>query len=262
MTAIVTALFRRSPWRIVERNALVSRRSWYVYLTGGAEPFLYLFSVGVGVGALIDTVAGPDGTAVSYRSFVAPGMMAAAAMNAVILDTTVTFFVRFKYIRTYDAMLATPLSPRDVVRGELLWSLSRVVVYSGAFFVTMLAMGLLESPWAVLMLPGAVLIGFSFGALGLAGSTWIRSWLEFDLVFVAAIPMFLFSATFFPLQRYPEWLQWVVRASPLYHGADLLRRMALGSMGWTQLGSAAYLAVLGLGGLWVAQRRVTRLVQP
>jgi lipooligosaccharide transport system permease protein len=262
VTGLSTAIFRRPPWRVVERNAIVSRRGWYVYLTGGAEPFLYLFSVGVGVGALVDTVVGPGGAAVSYRSFVAPGMMAAAAMNAVILDTTVTFFVRFKYMQTYDAMLATPLSPRDVVRGELMWSLSRVVVYSSAFLVTMLAMGLLDSLWAVLMLPGAVLIGFCFGALGLAGSTWIRSWLDFDLILVAAIPIFLFSATFFPLERYPEWLQWVARVSPLYHGADLLRRMALGSFGWAQIGSVAYLVMLGLAGLRVAERRVARLVQP
>jgi len=258
----MTTIFRRSPWRVVERNAIVSRRTWYVYLAGGAEPFLYLFSVGVGVGALIDTVAGPDGTQISYRSFVAPGMLAAAAMNAVIIDTTLNFFVRFKYIQTYDAMLATPLSPRDLVRGELLWSLSRVVFYGGAFLVTMLAMGLLESPWALLMLPTAVLIGFAFGAVGLAGSTWLRSWLDFDLIFIAVIPVFLFSATFFPLDRYPEWLQWVVRGSPLYHGADLLRRMSLGSVGFAQIGSVAYLVGVGVVAQRIAERRVTRLIQP
>ena len=258
----MTTIFRRSPWRVVERNAIVSRRTWYVYLAGCAEPFLYLFSVGVGVGALIDTVAGPDGAQISYRSFVAPGMLAAAAMNAVIIDTTLNFFVRFKYIQTYDAMLATPLSPRDLVRGELLWSLSRVVFYAGAFRVTMLAMGLLESPWALLMLPTAVLIGFAFGAVGLAGSTWLRSWLDFDLIFIAVIPVFLFSATFFPLDRYPEWLQWVVRGSPLYHGADLLRRMSPGSVGFAQIGSVAYLVGVGVVAQRIAERRVTRLIQP
>jgi lipooligosaccharide transport system permease protein len=258
----MTTIFRRPPWRVVERNAIVSRSTWYVYLAGGSEPFLYLFSIGVGVGALVDTVAGPDGSQISYRSFVAPGMLAAAAMNAVIIDTTLMFFVRFKYIQTYDAMLATPLSPRDLVRGELLWSLSRVVFYAGAFLVTMLLMGLLESPWAVLMLPTAVLIGYTFGAIGLAGATRLRSWLDFDLIFVAVIPVFLFSATFFPLERYPGWLQWIARGSPLYHGADLLRRLALGSVGITQLGSVAYLVVLGAVAQGIAERRVTRLIQP
>jgi lipooligosaccharide transport system permease protein len=114
----------------------------------------------------------------------------------------------------------------------------------------------------VLMLPTAVLIGYTFGAIGLAGATRLRSWLDFDLIFVAVIPVFLFSATFFPLERYPEWLQWIARGSPLYHGADLLRRLALGSVGIAQLGSVAYLVVLGAVAQGIAERRVTRLIQP
>jgi lipooligosaccharide transport system permease protein len=258
----MTAVFSRPLWRVVERNALVSRRNWYVYLAGGAEPFIYLFSVGVGVGALVDSVAGPSGELVTYREFVAPAMLAGAAMNSAVFDSTINFFVRFKYIQTYDAMLATPLTTRDLVRGELAWSLSRVALYSTTFIVTMLALGLLASPWAVLALPATLLLAFAFGGIGMAASTWLRSWLDFDMVFLAIVPMFLFSATFFPLDRYPRGLQLVVQVTPLYHGADLLRRLTLGGVGWAQLGSVAYLLALAVFGLHVAERRVSRLLQP
>ncbi len=255
-------IFRRPMWRIVERNAIVSRRSWYVYLTGGLEPFLFLFSVGVGVGALVDSVTSPSGDLISYRDFVGPAMLGGAAMNNAIFDSTLNFFVRFKYLKTYDAILATPLTTRDLLRGELAWSLSRVTIYSSAFIVTILAMGMLASPWAVFALPAAVLIAFAFGALGMAASTWMRSWLDFDLVFLATVPMFLFSATFFPLDQYPRVLQLVVQVSPLYHGTDLLRRLVLGGVGWAQLLSVAYLVAIALAGLRVAERRVARQLQP
>lgn len=251
-----------SPWRIVERNARVGRRYWYAHLAGGAEPFLFLFSVGIGVGALIDAVEGPGGVAVDYRSFVAPGMLAAAVMNTVIFDTAINFFIRVKYIHTYEAMLATPLRTRDVVWGELAWSLARVSAYAAVFVVTMLAMGLLESAWAILLIPATILLGAAFGSLGLVAATHMRSWLDFDLVFVAAIPMFLFSATFFPLSRYPEAVQWIVRLTPLFHGADLLRRLALGGVGPWQVASVVYLAAIAVVGTRRAERRVADLLQP
>ncbi len=253
---------RTPAWRVVERNAVLARRQWYIFASGGFEPFLFLMSVGVGVGALVSEVAGPGGTAVPYREFVAPGMLSAAAMNGIIFGTTVNFFIRVKYIHTYDAMLATPITTRDVVRGELGWAVLRVGIYSAAFILTMWAMGLLHSAWAVLLLPAAVLISFAFGSVGLAASTWLRSWLDFDAIFVVTVPMFMLSATFFPLDRYPRAMQIVVQFSPLYHGADLSRRLALGGVGWGQLVSVLYLVVIGIVGLRVAERRVAALLQP
>lgn len=258
----MTAAARRPSWRVVERNAIVGRSAWYVHLAGGVEPFLFLFSVGVGVGALVDGVVAPNGELVDYRDFIAPAMLAGAAMNTAVIDATITFFIRFKYIQTYDAMLATPLTPGDLVRGELTWSMLRVALYSTAFVVTMLAMGLIASPWAVLAVPTAMLIGVAFGSVGMAASTWMKSWTQFDLVFAAIFPLFLFSATFFPLDRYPRGLQFVVQCSPLYHGTDLLRRLTLGGVGWAQLVSVAYLVAMAVVGLRVAERRVGRLLQP
>ncbi|MDP9335545.1 MAG: ABC transporter permease, partial [Actinomycetota bacterium] len=163
---------------------------------------------------------------------------------------------------TYDGVLATPLSPRDVATGEITWALLRGAVYSAAFLLTMLAFGDLRSGWSLLALPGAVLIGFGFAGVGLAATTFMRSFVDFDYVNMAMIPLFLFSATFFPLVRYPAGLQAVVRFTPLYQGVVLERSLVIGDLHLTLLLHAAYLAAMGLIGLRVASRRIGLLLQP
>ncbi len=251
----------RGPARLFERNATAYRTLWPMYLAGFVEPALYLFSIGIGVGALVGDLAGPNGP-VTYEAFVAPGLLAASAMNGSILDTTFNFFVKFEYVKTYDAVLATPLRPRDIAVGEVAWSLSRGVAYAGAFVLAMLALGLIESWWGLLALPAAVLIGLAFAGAGLAGATFMRSWVDFDLVNLAIMPMFLFSATFFPLDRYPGTVQAVVRLTPLYQGVELERSLVLGGVGWHQLLNVAYLAAMGVAGLRIASRRLDARLQP
>ncbi len=252
---------RRRALRIVERNALAYRRAWVVFLTGFAEPVLYLLSIGIGVGALVGEVVVGDRTT-PYEVFVAPGLLAAAAMNGAVFDTTFNFFVKFKYARTYDAVLATPLRVGDVAAGEVIWALGRGAAYAGAFLVAMLAFGLVGSAWAVLALPAAVLIGYAFAGLGLAATTWMRSFVDFDYVMLAIIPMFLFSATFFPLDRYPGVLAGLVAVTPLYQGVALVRALVTGDAGPGLLVHVAYLVALGTAGLWVAVRRLRLLLQP
>ncbi|HVM40094.1 MAG TPA: ABC transporter permease, partial [Acidimicrobiia bacterium] len=225
--------------RIVERNAVAYRRAWFVVLSVLAEPVLYLLSIGIGVGELVGELPGPDGP-VSYETFVAPGMMAAVAMNGAVIETTFNFFFRFKYMRSYDAALATPLTPRDVAVGELTTALLRGAFYAAAFLTTMALMGLVESWWGILAVPGALLIGFGFAGVGLAATTWMRSFVDFDYINLALVPLFLFSATFFPLDRYPDLIQWVVRATPLYQGVAIERSLMLGDIPWALLGHAAY----------------------
>jgi lipooligosaccharide transport system permease protein len=254
------ALVRR-PVRVVERNVTVYRRAWLVFLSGLAEPFLYLLSIGIGVGALVGKVQGPGGP-VPYDVFVAPGLMAAAAMNGSVLDTTFNFFVKLKYAHTYDAMLATPLRVRDVAYGEVFSALLRGAFYSTAFMIAMLLFGLVESWWAVFAVPVALLIAFAFAGAGLGLTTWMRSWVDFDYVNLALVPMFLFSATFFPLSRYPDAVAFIVRLTPLYQGVALERGLVLGVLSWTMLLNAAYLAVMGWVGVRVATRRLARLLQP
>jgi lipooligosaccharide transport system permease protein len=253
----MTALFLH----VVERDMLAYRRQWVIFLTGFAEPLLYLLSIGVGVGHLVGTVH-TGGQTVDYEAFVAPGLLAAAAMNGAVFDTTFNFFFKFKYTRSFDAMLATPLRTTDVALGELSWALLRGSIYAAAFLVTMAALGLVESPWAVFGLPAAMLIGFGFAGLGMAATTWMRSFVDFDYVNAGIIVLFLFSATFFPLSRYPTALQWLVQVTPLYQGVALERGLALGQVDWTLLLHAAYLAVMGIAGVRIAGTRLRRLLQP
>jgi lipooligosaccharide transport system permease protein len=246
---------------VIERDMLAYRRQWMIFLTGFVEPLLYLLSIGVGVGALVGSVH-VGGQTVEYDKFVAPGLLAVAAMNGSVFDTTFNFFFKFKYARSFDAMLATPLRATDVALGELSWALLRGSIYAAAFLVTMALLGLVASPWGILCLPAAMLIGFAFAGAGMAATTFMRSFVDFDYVNLALIPLFLFSATFFPLSRYPTVLQWVIQITPLYQGVVLVRSLAFGDLSWTLLLHAAYLVTMGVVGVRVAGRRLGRLLQP
>lgn len=258
----MTLLALARPGHVLMRNVMAYRRMWVVFLTGFAEPVLYLLSIGVGVGGLVGDVALAHGRTVPYEVFVAPGLMAASAMNGSVFDATFNFFFKFKWVRTFDAMLATPLGVRDIAAGELAWCLARGTIYSGVFLVVMWGLGLVESAWSVLALPVAMLIGFAFGGAGMAATTWMRSFVDFDKINLVLMPMFLFSATFFPLARYPGVLEWVVRFTPLYQGVELIRSLTLGDLRWTLLLHVAYLAALGAIGLRITAARLGRLLLP
>jgi len=247
---------------LVERNLVAWRGMWLVFVSVLVEPIFFLFSIGVGVGALVGDVTLPGGEVVPYRSFVAAGLLATSAMMGPVFDTTFNFFIKLKYFHVYEATLATPMQPTDVVTGELVWSLIRATAYATAFLVTMALMGITSSWWAVLCVPVAVLIGFAFAGAGLGATTFMRSFVDFDFVNLAIIPMFLFSATFFPLSRYPTGLQWVIRFTPLYQGVELERALVFGQLHPSLLLNAAYLAIMGSVGLWVASRRLARLLLP
>jgi lipooligosaccharide transport system permease protein len=252
---------RHRPWRLVERNVYAYRRTWYIFLSGFLEPVLFLLSIGVGVGSLVGSI-NYGGELVSYKQFVAPGLLASAAMNGALLDTTFNFFIKYKYSHTYDAVVATPVGAGDIATGEIAWALIRGAIYSTAFLFTMLLFVLVPSWWALLAVPAAVLIGFAFASIGLACTTFMRSWVDFDYVNVALVPLFLFSATFFPISQYPAGLQAVIRLTPLYQGVVLVRGLVLGQVEWFMLVHVIYLVVIGAFGLRVAARRIVRLLQP
>ena len=199
---------------------------------------------------------------VPYTAFVAPGLLASSAMNGAMFDSTFNIFFKLKIAKTYEAVLSTPLGVGDVALGELSWALVRAGLYSGAFLVVMAALGYVYSPWAVLCWPGALLISFAFAGAGMAGHHLHAELAGFRLVSLAVIPLFLFSATFYPITVYPGWLQVVVRCTPLYQGVALLRGFDLGIFGWALLGHAAYLAAMGTLGLAATARRLARLVLP
>ena len=247
-------------WRLIERNFLAYRRGWIFFVSGFFEPVFYLLSIGIGVGKLVGHFTLANGSTVTYAQFVAPAMLATSAMNGAIFDATYNIFFKMKFMRLYDAVLATPMRPSDVAAGEVGWALLRGACYSTMFIVVMAAMGLVVSSWAVLALPVAVLIGFAFAGAGMALTTWMRSWQDFEFVQLAILPMFLFSATFYPLSVYPDAVQWFVRITPLYQAVDLLRSLTLGSVSAQLLVPAAYLAVLGAAGMYAASRRLGRLL--
>lgn len=240
------------------RNYLVYRSAWKIFVTGFIEPVLYLFSIGIGVGALIDTFEF-NGRAIPYAEFVAPAMLAASAMNGAIYSSTFNVFFKLKFDKLYDQMLATPLSTGDVARGEIAWGLVRGGVYSAAFVLVMLVMGLISSWWAVLVLPAALLIGFAFSAVGMALTTYMRTWQDFEKVTLVQLPLFLFSATFFPASALGGW-SWLVEVSPLYRGVVLCRELTTGALSSASLVSVAYLTVMGLLGLLVVRRRLSSLL--
>ncbi len=252
----IAPVFAGRSWRMVERNYLVYRHGWVVFVTGMLEPVFYLLSIGLGVGALVGNFTLAGGRTVGYLEFVAPAMLAASAMNGALFDSTYNIFFRMKYAKLYDAILATPLGPNDVARGEITWALLRGAAYSAVFIVVMVVMGLVQSWWMVLALPATLLIGFGFAGAGMALTTWMRSWQDFEFVQLAIAPMFLFSATFYPLSAYPGSVQTVVRWTPLYQGVVLTRSMALGTMGWDAVIAVVYLSALGLIGVYVASRRL------
>ncbi len=243
----------------VLRNYFVFRKIWKLYLTGFLEPVFYLFSIGIGVGQLIDTFEF-HGEAVPYAEFVAPAMLATSAFNGALLDSTYNVFFKLKYEKLYDQMLATPLSTSDIARGEIAWGLMRGSVYSAAFLLVMAAMGLTHSWWALLALPATILIAFAFSAVCMAVTTWMKSWQDFDKITLVQMPLFLFSATFFPITAFDGWLRWVVECTPLYRGVVLCRELTTGSITWASAVSVVYLVAMGLVGLAVVRRRLDKLL--
>jgi len=246
--------------RLIERHARAYRRAWLVFVSGIFEPLFYLLSVGLGLGVLVGKVPGPGGPPIPYREFVAPGLLAVSSMNGAMYDSTFNVFFRLKYAKLYDAVLATPMSPAQVALGEIGWALLRGTIYAIAFTLVMLALGLVHSPWFVLGVPVAVLIGFAFAAIGMTGTTYMKSWQDFDYVVLASMPLFLFSATFYPLSVYPRAVQVVIECTPLYQGVVLLRDLTVGMVGPGLLWRAGYLAAVGLAGLYASGRRIGKLL--
>jgi len=243
--------------RLVERNVLVfrSQRGWLAIVTGFFEPLLYLAGIGFGVGALIGNVG-----SARYPVFVAPALMASSAMNGAVNETTFNMFYKLRYLHLYDTVLATPLRILDVALGEMIWALMRSASYAASFVVVMAVLGLVVSPWAALAAPAALLISIAFAGAGVLTTTFMRSWQDFAVVQVVLLPMFLFSATFYPLTSYPPALQTVVQLTPLYHGVHLLRGLTTGDVTLALLLDVLYLVAMALICVMLATRRLDRLL--
>jgi lipooligosaccharide transport system permease protein len=245
--------------RLVERNLMVYRHQWIVLVSGVFEPILYLAGIGLGVGGIIDTVTLPDLRQVSYAAYVAPALVATAAMNGAVFETVFNVFFKLNFAKTYEGVLATPMGITEIAIGEMLWALMRAALYAVAMFVIMLVTGLLLSPWAALMIPAALLVSAAFSAAGLAGTAYLRTVNDFDIPMgLIVAPMFLFSGTFFPIDVYPVPIQVFMQATPLYHSISLIRGLSVGLVGLAQLWDLVYLVGFFALGMWVTMRQMER----
>ncbi|WP_145951228.1 ABC transporter permease [Micrococcus luteus] len=247
--------------RAVMERAFLSLKSnnWVVFFSGFFEPVLYLASLGLGLGALVGDVAGPDGTPVPYGMYLAPALLAVSAMNGAIYDSTWNVFFKLRYAKTYQTMLSTRLGPLDVALGEIAMALLRGLIYAVGFLIVMTVAGLVTSWTALLMIPGALLVALGFASLGMAVTSWMKTFQHMDWVQIVLMPMFLFSATFFPLAVYPEPIQWVIRVFPLWHAVEMMRALAVGVLSWATAGHVLYFVVMAGIGVWLAAHRLGAL---
>ena len=246
--------------RLVERNIMVYRHQWIIILSGVFEPIFYLLGIGLGLGGFIDNVRLPNGQVVAYAAFVAPALVATAAMNGAVFETIFNVFFKLNYAKTYDGVLATPMGITEIAIGEMLWALARAALYAVSMFVIMVVMGLVLSPLGILMIPASLLVAAAFAAAGLAGTSYLRTVNDFDVPMgLIVMPMFLFSGTFFPIEAVlPDWLVTVVQLTPLYHGINLIRGLSTRIIGIGQLWDLLYLLVFFVVCMWIAMRQMER----
>jgi lipooligosaccharide transport system permease protein len=244
--------------RSFEYWAYSYRRVWRgSVVTSIVGPILYLTALGVGLGKLVNR--GP-GVGVPYLDFVAPGILAATAMQLATFESSYPVMAAIRWTRQFHAMLATPLRPRDLLIGHQLYVAARLAIVSGIYLVILSAFGALHSPWAILAWPAAVLVGLAHSAPVSAFSAWLQREEGFNGLFrFVVMPMFLFSGTFFPVTRLPVVVREIAYATPLWNGVDLMRHLTLGTASlWPSLAHVAYLALWVVAGLTLAARNYRR----
>jgi lipooligosaccharide transport system permease protein len=209
------------------------------------EPTIYLLAFGFGFGSLVSTVAGYD-----YVDFVGTGTVATAVLFASVLPAMFGTFVKYKFQRTYDAILAAPVDVEELVTGEALWLAMRASVYGCAPMLVAMLFGL-EPSWGMLLVPGINFIaGFGWAAAGIAIAGFLKGIENFNYVTSAVItPLFLFAGSFFPIAGLPEWAQVLAELNPLFHCVQLVRHAVFGLNGWVDVWNLAYIVVFGLA-MW------------
>ncbi|MCH1882256.1 ABC transporter permease [Agrococcus sp. ARC_14] len=237
---------------------VMARTNWVVVLTGFFEPVFYLLSMGVGLGALIGSVEF-YGTDVPYAAYIAPALMAVSAMNGAVYDSTMNVFFKMNFAKLYQQMLSTSLGPLDVALGEILLALFRGLLYACGFMVVTTLMGLNLSWTAVLAIPAALVVAFGFASFGMAITSYMKTFQHLDYVYFFMMPMFLLSATFFPIEVYPQGVQWVIQAMPLWHGVDMIRQLTTGIIQPSLGIHLLYFAVMIVAGLWFTTARLRAL---
>lgn len=256
----IGALYSGNSGAVIERGVLATKSSnWIVVVSGFFEPIFYLLSMGLGLGPLVGSIATSTGAEVSYAAYIAPALLAVSAMNGAIYDSTWNVFFKMNFSKVYSGMLTTSLGPLDVALGEIFLALARGALYAVGFMIVMQAIGLNLAWTALLALPAVLLIAFGFASIGMAITSFLKTFQQMDLITFALLPMFLFSATFYPISVYPEPIQWVVQAFPLWHGIELVRGLTTGALSVAMVGHVAYYLVMIALGLVFTTGRLRKL---
>ncbi|HEY0283890.1 MAG TPA: ABC transporter permease [Vicinamibacterales bacterium] len=246
--------------RMVQRNALVYRRVWRgSVFSSFLQPTLFLAAMGLGVGAMVDAGRAvlPDNA--SYAEFLAPGLLAAAAMQVSGFESTYPVLGKMMWFRNYEAIAATPMRASDLVLGELAWMALRLTTIATAFVLVMTAFGIPRSPLVILAIPAAVLTGLAFAAPIMAYAATLKHAKTFNVLFRFVItPLFLFSGVFFPVGRLPDPFERGAWFTPLFHGVQLVRGLTLDSVPTAWPIHVAYLTMLVAAGAAMAQRTFRR----
>jgi lipooligosaccharide transport system permease protein len=245
---------------LIERGFKAFKSSnWMVVLSGFVEPVFYLLAFGFGIGQLIGDLEDGNGNLVSYAAFIAPALLATSAMNGAIYDSTWNVFFKMHFGKIYQVMLSSSMGPLDVALGEIFWALLRGVAYSVGFMAIVFPIGLVTNAWGLLAIPAATLIAFGFASLGMAITSYLKSFQQMNWVTFFLLPMFLFSGTFFPVSVYPQWIQTIVQALPLWQGVELVRSLMLGNISASLWSHVLYFVVMIVLGLWFTTVRLKAL---
>ena len=247
--------------RVWQRNWLVYKRLWHRSIAFGfLQPVLFLTAMGIGVGALLSTDDLAAFGGFPYIDWLGPGLLAAMAMQTATFESTYPIMNKIMWGRNYEAMLSTPLTTRNLVIGELFWVAFRIGTLAAVFLIVLTAFGITRTPFAILAVPVAMLIGTAFSSCLVAFTATQRNDVGFSAIFRFVInPLFLFSGTFFPLSRLPDAIEWIAWATPLFHGVQLIRGLVLADL---NLAAAPFhlaylLAMLGIG-VTLADRKLRR----
>jgi len=249
------AIATRRSLRVLEHDLLVFRRSWHGYLLSGlSQPFLYLLAMGVGLGVYVNRNGGLPG-GVSYLAYIAPALLVTQAMMAAAFEAAWPIMGKIHWDKTYMAALNTPLSALDLLAGDLMWIGFRATLLSVLFLIVIVVLGAAASPLVILAVPVAVLTAIAFAAPIMAFTATQEGDSGFNALFRFGItPLFLFSGTFFPIEKLPFFLQPLAWITPLYHGVAAARALSLGQV--EPVGLTVHIAVLvvtAVAGLTVAR---------
>ncbi len=233
--------------RVWQRNLTVYQQNWKIsFIPPLLEPLFYLLAFGVGLSILVGTIH-YRGSEISYTGFIAPALLAINIMNNAFFENTYGSFVRMYYQKTFDAMMATPLSLEEIITGEIIWGATKSVMATTIMLAVISLFGLIQYPEGLLIIPLAFVGGIAFGSMGMVFTGMVTNIELFNLpIFLFITPMFLFSGTFFPVENLPEWAQQLAVLLPLTHLVNLTRSLSVGSCDTSLLTGIIYLVIMCL----------------